>query len=466
MDSFSTTDKNTEHTMRTERDSLGEVKVPQQAWYGAQTQRAVDNFTLGGGPLPPALIAAIVQIKRAAAQANHQCGVLDQTRSEAIQNASNTLLKEPHLEQFPVDIYQTGSGTSSNMNVNEVISQLCAQANCEVHPNDHVNGSQSSNDVFPSSIRIACATLITHQLLPALQQLHTTVNRRASELAEVVKTGRTHLMDAMPVTFGQVLSGWASQIAANRQRLTAALNDISQLPQGGTAVGTGINTPTNFATTFARCLSENTGIAFTPTEQPFSKIGAQDDLAALSGTLKTIAVTTLKISNDLRWMNSGPLAGLGEISLPALQPGSSIMPGKVNPVIPEATAMAATQVMGLDTATTNACSAGNFELNVMLPLIGNNLITATQLMARSATSLAEKAIANFVVNRDNIQQPLAKNPILVTALNATIGYNKAAEIAKKAYHEHRDIIDVAAEQTHLSREELERLLDPKRLTQP
>lgn len=466
MDSFSTTGKNAEQAVRTESDSLGEVQVPQRALYGAQTQRAVNNFTLGGGPLPPPLIAAIVQIKRAAAKANRQCGVLDHTRSNAIQSASNTLLKEPHLEHFPVDIYQTGSGTSSNMNVNEVISQLCARANTEVHPNDHVNCSQSSNDVFPSSIRIACATLITHQLLPALQQLHTTINQRAGELAEVVKTGRTHLMDAMPVTFGQVLSGWASQIAANHERLTAALNDISQLPQGGTAVGTGINTPANFAATFARCLSENTGIAFTPTEQPFSKIGAQDDLAALSGDLKTLAVTILKISNDLRWMNSGPLAGLGEISLPALQPGSSIMPGKVNPVIPEATAMAATQVMGLDTAIASACSAGNFELNVMLPLIGNNLITAIELMAHSATSLADKAIAGFVVNRDNIQQPLAKNPILVTALNATIGYNKAAEIAKKAYREQRNIIDVAAEDTRLSRAELERLLDPKRLTQP
>jgi fumarate hydratase class II len=352
------------------------------------------------------------------------------------------------------------------MNVNEVISHLCAQANIDVHPNDHVNCSQSSNDVFPTSIRIACATLITHQLLPALDQLHDAITARANELAEVVKTGRTHLMDAMPVTFGQVLSGWASQIEANRQRLSAALNEISQLPQGGTAVGTGINTPAGFAATFARCLSEDTGIAFTPVEQPFTKIGAQDDLAALSGALTTLAVSVLKISNDLRWMNSGPLAGLGEISLPALQPGSSIMPGKVNPVIPEATAMAATQVQGLDVAINNACGAGNFELNVMLPLIGNNLIQSIQLMAGSAASLADKAIAGFRVNHDNIQKPLAKNPILVTALNAIIGYSKAAEIAKKAYRDQRDILEVAAEETELSRDELTRLLDPQRLTHP
>ncbi|WP_049721578.1 class II fumarate hydratase [Gilvimarinus polysaccharolyticus] len=465
MDSFGTS-HNSDKPARIETDSLGDVEVPQDALYGAQTQRAVDNFTLAGGALPASLIYAIIRVKHAAAKANLECGVLDFARAGAIQTACNSLLEGKHLQHFPVDIYQTGSGTSSNMNVNEVISQLCAQANLMVHPNDHVNCSQSSNDVFPSSIRIACAELITHKLLPALEHLHQVITSRATELAEVVKTGRTHLMDAMPVTFGQVLSGWASQIDANRQRLTLALNEISQLPQGGTAVGTGINTPADFAATFARCLSEDTGIGFTPVEQPFTKIGAQDDLAALSGNLKTLAVTLLKISNDLRWMNSGPLAGIGEISLPALQPGSSIMPGKVNPVIPEATAMAATQVMGLDVATTSACGAGNFELNVMLPLIGSNLIQSINLMSGSAVSLADKAIAGFSVNYDNIQRPLAKNPILVTALNAIIGYSKAAEIAKKAYAEQRDVIDVAAEETDLSREELTQLLDPKRLTHP
>lgn len=462
MDSFGSSN----NSVRIESDSLGQVKVPQDALYGAQTQRAVDNFTLGGGPLPAALIDAIVRVKHAAARANLESGVLDFARAGAIQAACVTLLEGNHRQHFPVDIYQTGSGTSSNMNVNEVISHLCAQANLEVHPNDHVNCSQSSNDVFPSSIRIACASLLSQQLLPALKHLEDTISARATELAERVKTGRTHLMDAMPVTFGQVLSGWANQVAANRQRLVLALNEISQLPQGGTAVGTGINTPPGFAATFARCLSEDTDIAFTPAEQPFTKIGAQDDLAALSGCLKTLAVTLLKISNDLRWMNSGPLAGLGEISLPELQPGSSIMPGKVNPVIPEATAMAATQVMGLDAATTSACGSGNFELNVMLPIIGNNLIQAIKLMAGSATSLADKAIAGFTVNHDNIQRPLAKNPILVTALNAIIGYSKAADIAKKAYREQRDIIDVAADETNLSREELTQLLDPQRLTHP
>ncbi|WP_052481054.1 class II fumarate hydratase [Gilvimarinus agarilyticus] len=465
MDSFDASD-NGNNAVRIESDSLGDVKVPQDALYGAQTQRAVDNFTLGGGPLPAPLIDAIVQVKHAAARANIECEALDFARAGAIQTACKTLLEGQHRAQFPVDIYQTGSGTSSNMNVNEVISHLCAEANIEVHPNDHVNCSQSSNDVFPSSIRIACATQITQQLLPALEYLQSIITQRAQELDQVVKTGRTHLMDAMPVTFGQVLSGWSMQIHANSQRLELALNEISALPQGGTAVGTGINTPEGFSQSFARCLSEDTGIAFTPCDSAFSKIGAQDDLAALSGALKTLAVTVLKISNDLRWMNSGPLAGIGEISLPALQPGSSIMPGKVNPVIPEATAMAATQVMGLDAATTSACGAGNFELNVMLPLIGSNLLQSIQLMANSATSLADQAIAGFSVNHDKIQRPLAKNPILVTALNATIGYSKAAEIAKKAYREQRDILDVAEEETELSREKLSELLDPQRLTHP
>ena len=436
MDSFGASD-NGNNAVRIESDSLGDVKVPQDALYGAQTQRAVDNFTLGGGPLPASLIDAIVQVKHAAARANIECEALDFARAGAIQTACKTLLEGKHRAQFPVDIYQTGSGTSSNMNVNEVISHLCAQANIEAHPNDHVNCSQSSNDVFPSSIRIACATQITQQLLPALEHLQNIITQRAQELDHVVKTGRTHLMDAMPVTFGQVLSGWSTQVKADSRRLEFALNEISALPQGGTAVGTGINTPEGFSQSFTRCLSEDTGIAFTPCESPFSKIGAQDDLAALSGALKTLAVTVLKISNDLRWMNSGPLAGIGEISLPALQPGSSIMPGKVN-----------------------------LELNVMLPLIGNNLLQSIQLMANSATSLADQAIAGFSVNYDKIQRPLAKNPILVTALNATIGYSKAAEIAKKAYREQRDILDVAEEETELSRENLSELLDPQRLTHP
>src|SRR5690554_41616 len=451
--------------VRIERDSLGEVQVPATARYGAQTQRALDNFNLGGGPLPTPLIEAIIHVKRAAAIANNHLQQLPDPLAQAIVQACDKLLADKPAAHFPVDIFQTGSGTSSNMNANEVLAHMAsAQTGQSVHPNDHVNASQSSNDVFPSALRIACAQQINQILLPALAHLEKRLRQRAEELAGVVKTGRTHLMDAMPVTLGQTLNAWADQISDNAQRLQQHQKEILALPQGGTAVGTGINAHPDFAEQFVQALASHTKLSFARAANAFTKIGAQDDLVALSGGIKTLAVSLLKISNDLRWMNSGPLAGLGEISLPALQPGSSIMPGKVNPVIPESVMMAATQVLGYDAAVAIAGQSGNFELNVMLPLLGHNLLHSIALLANSCDTLADKAIAGFTLNLDNIEQPLARNPILVTALNSRIGYARAAEIAKRAYREGRSIVEVAAEETDISREELTQLLDPQGLT--
>ncbi|HEY7884080.1 MAG TPA: class II fumarate hydratase [Cellvibrionaceae bacterium] len=452
---------------RTEADSMGSIQVPDSALYGAQTQRAVDNFTLGGGPLPAPLIKAIIAIKRAAASANAELGQLTNETAKAIIQACDKIGTDELVQQFPVDTFQTGSGTSSNMNVNEVLAHLASELlGDSVHPNDHINASQSSNDVFPSAIRVATAIEITTRLLPALAHLQAQIRNKTETVGHIVKTGRTHLMDAMPVTFAQVLGAWADQIDANQRRLDQQLEELLALPQGGTAVGTGINAHPDFAGHFNQALARHTGLAFRPTANAFTKIGAQDDLVALSGTLKTTAVSLIKIANDLRWMNSGPLAGLSEITLPALQPGSSIMPGKINPVIPEAVLMASTQVIGYDTAVTIAGQSGNFELNVMLPLMGTNLLTSINLLSNSAHSLADKAISGFTVNQTNIDQPLARNPILVTALNTEIGYTKAASIAKQAYAEGRDIIDVAAEQTTIPREALAKLLNPAKLANP
>lgn len=450
---------------RTESDSLGEVQVPANALYGAQTQRAVDNFQIGGTPLPPAFIQAVAQIKKAAALANRDLGHLDSARAAAIVAACNQLIDGKHAEQFPVDVFQTGSGTSTNMNLNEVIAHLAGTSGEDaVSANDHVNMSQSSNDVIPTAIHLSTALAFDRELLPALRHLREVIERRARELENTAKTGRTHLMDAMPITLGQQLSGWASQIEGNEQRLHQSLGQLCVLAQGGTAVGTGINAHPEFAARFCRHLSENVGMVCTSAENFFAAQSSQDVAVSASGQLKTLAVTLMKIANDLRWMNSGPLAGLGEIELQALQPGSSIMPGKVNPVIPEAVAMASAQVMGLDSAIALAGQSGNFELNVMLPLIGYNLLTGTGLMTRASVSLADQAIASFSVRADRLNAALARNPILVTALNPIIGYRKAADIAKKAYGEGRPIIDVAVEETDMDRAELERLLDPQALT--
>jgi len=450
---------------RTEHDTMGEVQVPVDALYGAQTQRALDNFLLSDLRLPTEFIKAVVQIKKAAAQANLQLGLLDAAIANAIASACDDLIAGKHADQFPIDVFQTGSGTSTNMNVNEVIAHLASKAiGGNVHANDHVNMSQSSNDTIPSGIHISAAIAFENALFPALENLHTQLLGKAEQLNHLVKTGRTHLMDAMPLTFGQEIGGWASQIESNYVRLQTTLPQLLQLAQGGTAVGTGINADPRFAHVFARHLSDNTGLPFSPGNNFFALMSSQDTAVAVSGQLKTLATSLMKIANDLRWMNSGPLAGLAEISLQALQPGSSIMPGKVNPVIPEAVCMICAQVIGNDASITIAGQSGNFQLNVMLPLVAYNLLQSINLLSNACNQLADNAIASFTVNQATIENALARNPILITALNSVIGYEKAASIAKKAYKEGKPIIEVAEAETEISRAELERLLNPKKLT--
>ncbi|MBW3697298.1 class II fumarate hydratase [Vibrio sp. T187] len=451
---------------RIEKDSMGEVKVPANALYQAQTQRAVDNFAFSNHTMPHSFIQALAYVKQAAAATNAELGLLEGDIAGAIIDASQEIIDGEHLEHFPIDVYQTGSGTSSNMNANEVIATLASlQLGGQVNPNDHVNMGQSSNDVVPTAIQVSVALTIEKQLLPALTHLSAALANKQQELADVVKTGRTHLMDAMPVTFAQELGGWQFQVEHAKQGIEGSLKSVKALAQGGTAVGTGINADPRFTAKFADSLSQATKLSFTASENFFFNLSSQDAIVALSGQLKTTAVAIMKIANDLRWMNSGPLAGLGEIELQALQPGSSIMPGKVNPVIPEAAAMAAAQVIGNDATITVAGQSGNFQLNVMLPVIAHNVLESIQLLANSSTALADKAITTFKVRQDNLDLALSKNPILVTALNPVIGYLKAADIAKKAYKEGRPILDVAEQETDLNRDELARLLDPAKLTQ-
>jgi len=445
---------------------MGEVHVPANALYGAQTQRAIDNFPVSGQTMPVDFIKSLLLIKSAAAEANLELGLLPEDISTGICTAVNQLLADKNiLQHFPVDIYQTGSGTSSNMNANEVIAHL-ASIYCQknIDANDHVNYGQSSNDVIPSAIHVSAAILVDKQLLPALQHLQQTIVDKALTLNSLVKTGRTHLMDAMPIRMSQSLFSWAAQINYNINNITLLQPKLQQLAQGGTAVGTGINAHPEFAIIFNHKLSSLTGISFSKADNFSFLMATQDTAVALSGQLKTTAVSLMKIANDLRWMNSGPLAGLGEITLPGLQPGSSIMPGKVNPIIPESTAMVAAQVIGNDAAITIGGQSGNFELNVMLPMIATNLISSLNLLTSSSRLIADKAIAGFKVQEQALTQVLYKNPILVTALNPIIGYLKAAEIAKQAYHEQRPIIDVAEENTGLTRQELTKLLDPAQLT--
>ncbi|MBC3347347.1 MULTISPECIES: aspartate ammonia-lyase [Pseudomonas] len=450
---------------RIERDSMGELQVPMGALYGAQTQRAVDNFPVSGQRMPAQFIRALILAKAAAARANVELEQISAAQGKAIVDAAQGLLEGNFMEHFPVDIFQTGSGTSSNMNANEVIATLASRLLGEpVNPNDHVNCGQSSNDIIPTSIHVSAALALHEQLLPALTHLVQVIERKAEQVHPFIKTGRTHLMDAMPVRLSQVLEGWAQQLKANVEHLQALLPSLQSLAQGGTAVGTGVNAHPRFAELFSQQLTQLTQVQFTPGKNLFALIGSQDTAVAVSGQLKTTAVSLMKIANDLRWMNSGPLAGLGEIELEGLQPGSSIMPGKVNPVIPEATAMVAAQVIGNDTVITVAGQSGNFELNVMLPIIAQNLLNSIALMSTVSRLLADKAIATFKVNEARLKEALSRNPILVTALNPIIGYQKAAEIAKKAYQQGRPVIDVALEHTDLSRSELEVLLDPEKLT--
>ena len=453
---------------RVEHDSMGELQVPAEALWGAQTQRAVENFPVSGQRMPQAFIRALGLIKGAAAEVNAGLGLLPKGVARAIQAAAAEVAAGAHDAHFPIDVYQTGSGTSSNMNANEVIATLANASGkagkTVVHPNDHVNLGQSSNDVIPTAIRVSAQLATVEALLPALKHLRRTIDRRARGLGKVVKTGRTHLMDAMPLTFAQEFGAWSAQLASAQARIEDSLKRLRRLPLGGTAIGTGINAHPRFGARVAKLLSSRTKVKFESATDKFEGIATQDDAVELSGQLNALAVAVMKISNDLRWMNAGPLAGLGEVELPALQPGSSIMPGKVNPVIPEATVMAAAQVIGHHTAITVAGQTGNFQLNVTLPLIAANLLDSIQLLSSVMNLLADKVIAGLVVKQERVGQALARNPILVTALNPIIGYEKAAAIAKRAYKEQRPVLEVAVEDSGLSEAELKRLLDPATLT--
>jgi fumarate hydratase class II len=449
-----------------EHDSMGELKVPADALWGAQTQRAVDNFPISGLTMPRQFIAALGLVKWAAAGANSELGLLTTDKAVAIQKAALEVVEGMHDGHFPIDVFQTGSGTSSNMNANEVIARLATEGlGSEVHPNDDVNMSQSSNDVIPTCVHVSAAIGIHDHLIPALRHLSKVLKKKSDETSSIVKTGRTHLMDAMPVTLGQELDGWRAQVSHGIDRLNDSMTRLCELAQGGTAVGTGINAHPKFGRKVATLLSERCGFEFTQAGSLFEGLSCQDAAAETSGQLKVLAVSLTKIANDLRWMNSGPLAGLGEIALPALQPGSSIMPGKVNPVIPEAVAMVCAQVIGNDMTITVAAQSGNFQLNVMLPVVVHNLLQSIELLANATVCLADKAIAGFTVNQANLDRALDRNPILVTALNPVIGYEKGAAVAKRAYAEGRPVKEVAREMTDLSDEELDRLLDPASLTE-
>lgn len=456
--------------VRLEHDSMGELQVPEAALWGAQTQRAVQNFPISGRTMPRGFIRALGLIKATAAEVNAELGLLPKAIAKAVRKAALEVAKGGYDAHFPIDIYQTGSGTSSNMNANEVIANLAArmsgqgQGKLAVHPNDHVNLGQSSNDVVPTAIRVSAQLAVVEDLLPALEHLRKTILTRGKALAKIVKTGRTHLMDAMPLTFAQEFGAWAAQLESAQARISDALKRLRRLPLGGTAIGTGINADPRFGKQVAKALSEMTGTRFESADNKFEGLAAQDDAVELSGQLNALAVALIKIANDLRWMNSGPLAGLGEIELPALQPGSSIMPGKVNPVIPEATVMVCAQVIGHHTAITVAGQSGNFQLNVTLPLIAANLLESVQLLANVSRLLADSAIAGLTVRQDNVRRALDRNPILVTALNPVIGYEKGAAIAKQAYRENRPVLEVAIEVTGMSEAELKPLLDPAALT--
>ncbi|MEX0770219.1 MAG: class II fumarate hydratase [Balneolaceae bacterium] len=453
---------------RIEKDSMGEVKVPIDAYYGAQTQRAFENFPISHIRFSREFIEALGRVKRAAAQVNADLGLLDKNVAEAIIKASEEVIEGKLDEHFILDIFQTGSGTSTNMNANEVISkranELKSGTDISIHPNDHVNFGQSSNDVIPTTIRVAAVLALQQNLVPALKYLQKTLLEKGGEVSDVVKTGRTHLMDAMPVTLEQEFSGYARQIELGIQRIQSALERLLELPQGGTAVGTGLNTHHEFGGKFAASMAESTGQPFREAENHFEAQATVDAPVELSGQLKTLAVGLTKIGNDFRWMNSGPNSGLGEIELKALQPGSSIMPGKVNPVVEESLTMVCAQVIGNDAAITMAGQSGNFELNVMLPVVAHNLLESIRILGNASRNLAERSVKGFTVRKEQIDRMVGKNPILVTALNPLIGYDKAAEIAKKAFREDRAVLDVALEMTDLSEDELREALNPINMT--
>ena len=455
---------------RIEKDSLGEVKVPSKALWGAQTQRAVNNFPISGikmdFPFTKSFVSSLGLIKDAAAKANLRLKLISSKKSKAISRAAKEVWQEKHHHEFPIDVFQTGSGTSSNMNANEVIANLASKyAKLNVNANDDVNMSQSSNDVIPTAIKISSHMDLTKKLYPALDKLIMSIEKKAISLRGTIKTGRTHLMDAMPVDFAEELFAWSSQLKSSKDMLLIIEKKLLELPQGGTAVGSGVNAHKNFSKYFALEMTKllGKGNKCVPSKNFYHELSAQDCSVQLSGELKNLALVLMKISNDLRWMNSGPLAGLSEIELKALQPGSSIMPGKVNPVIPEAVTMASADVIGNDVSITVAAQSGNFQLNVMLPVIAYNLLKSINLLSGAMNVLSKNAIGSFKVNKRNLEVSLSKNPILVTALNPIIGYEKAASIAKKAYKENRSIIDVAAEETDIPKAKLAKLLDPSKL---
>jgi fumarate hydratase class II len=457
---------------RIEHDTMGEVRVPADALWKAQTQRAIENFPISGRPIESAQIRALALIKAACAQANAELGILGQDVADAIAGAARAVADGAYDAQFPVDVFQTGSGTSSNMNANEVIATLASQAlGRDVHPNDDVNASQSSNDVFPTSIHLAATEALVSDLLPSLAHLAEALQRKADEFSEVVKSGRTHLMDATPVTLGQEFGGYATQIRKGIERVEASLPRVAEVPLGGTAVGTGINTPPGFPQRVIAILADTTGLPITEATNHFEAQGARDGLVELSGQLRTIAVSLTKICNDLRWASSGPMTGLAEIHLPDLQPGSSIMPGKVNPVLPEATLMVAAQVVGNDATIAWSGASGNFELNVALPVIGRNLLESIRLLSTVTRVLADRTIDGITADVERARRYAESSPSVVTPLNRLIGYENAAAIAKKAVKDGKTIREVVLEEGYVARgilteSQLDEALDVLRMTRP
>jgi fumarate hydratase class II len=456
---------------RTEHDSLGEVRVPADALWGAQTQRAVENFPISGTPLEPRLVQALALVKAAAARVNGELGVLDEDRAGAVARAADRVAAGDHRAAFPVDVFQTGSGTSSNMNMNEVLARLAGSEGTEVHPNDHVNASQSSNDTFPTAVHVAATVAVVEDLLPALAVLQRSLEAKAEEFADVVKAGRTHLMDATPVMLGQELGGYAHTLAVAAERLEAVLPRVRELPLGGTAVGTGINTPPGFAPAVIARVAEATGQPFTEARNHFEAQGTRDSLVELSGVLRTVAVGLTKICNDLRWMGSGPTTGLAEIHLPDLQPGSSIMPGKVNPVLPEATLMVCAQVVGNDATVAWAGASGSFELNVMMPVMARDVLESVRLLSTSTVLLAERCVDGITADEERMATYAGSSPSVVTPLNRYLGYEAAATVAKQALADGSTIRETVlalgyVERGDLTEEQLDEALDLASMTRP
>ncbi|HTM57558.1 MAG TPA: class II fumarate hydratase [Candidatus Udaeobacter sp.] len=452
---------------RTEKDSLGEMKVPAKALYGAQTQRAVDNFPISGEPLPPACIHSLGAIKQAAARVNAALGLLDPAMAKAIERAAAEVAGGTWDAEFPIDVFQTGSGTSTNMNANEVIARRAGEIlGKPIHPNDHVNLGQSSNDVIPTALHVSAALALSRDLLPALEHLRGVLDRKAREFDAVIKTGRTHLMDATPIRLGQEFSGYASQIEHGIRRIQATLPDLGELAIGGTAVGTGLNTHAEFGRRMAAEIEKLTGTPFTEARNHFEAQGAQDGALWASAALNTVAASLMKIANDVRLMNSGPFCGLAEVTLPAIQPGSSIMPGKVNPVICEAVIQVGAQVMGNHVAITVGAQWGQLDLNTMLPMMARNLLESIRLLAAASRAFADKALAGMVANEQTCRDYVEISPSMATALNPLIGYDQAAEIAKRSFKERRPVRELAREMTKLDAKEIDRALDPRRQTEP